>query len=149
MYQGETDARISTNNTCTDGNGQTDRHIHKHPRGDQLVHNCDSMCVCLNFLKLPLITPVLCMQGRLLLEETFPTTPVCPCPLFALFCSSVPLHVLSLYIVSLHILSIISHVQHWVHSFGIWNIRWDAFSRHCFDLWWFKKPLCRLSEWWM
>lgn len=124
MYQGETDLRISTNNMCADGDTQTERHVLKHPSGDQLLHNSSSIL----FHVLPLLTPVLCMEGRLLFEEMLCTTPGCPCLVF--FCSSVPLQILSLYIVSHHILTIISHVQHWVHPFAIWNIRWDAFSPH-------------------
>lgn len=33
MYQGETDPHSSTNNTRTDGDRQTDGHIHRHQRG--------------------------------------------------------------------------------------------------------------------
>lgn len=118
--------------TPADGAGRTDGRVHTHTsKRDQLVPGFE-------------ILPMPCMSGRLLFEETFCTSPLCPCLLFALFCSSVSLH--ALYIASLHILCIISHAQHRLHTFLLSGISDSMPTPYNTSLCGHsKKPLCRRS----
>lgn len=75
-----------------------------------------------------------CCWRKLFLHNSCPSSSlVCS---FLLFCAITR----RLYIWYLFISCLLSH---WVHTSAIWNIRRDASSLQCLDLWRFKKPLCR------